>query len=80
MQSDWPTTHHRVVDMVQDQDLIQVQDNPTREKNRLDLMLTNRPALVKNVTGIPGTSDRDIGVMDSNIWPIYNKPKPHQDE
>ena len=41
-------------------------------------MLTNRPMLVKNVTCTPGISDYDIGVMDSDIKPIYNKPKPRE--
>ena len=49
---------------------------PTRGNNILDLYLTNSPSLVQTVDIVPGISDHDIVVVESNLRPRINKPKP----
>ena len=58
--------------------LVQIQESPTRENNVLDLMFTNRPGLVKNNQTIPGISDHDIVIVDSDIRARINKSKPRK--
>jgi len=41
----------------------------------LDLYFTNIPSLVKSCETIPGISDHDMLVIDSDLKPTYNKPK-----
>jgi len=52
-----------------------MQTNPTRQDNVLDLYFTNIPSLVKSCETIPGISDHDMLVIDSDLKPTYNKPK-----
>ena len=53
----------------------QVHDTPTRDDNRLDIVLTT---LVKSSTNIPGLADHDIIITDAIIKPTYNKNKPQK--
>ncbi len=39
----------------------------------LDLFCTNKPGLTKNICTIPGISDNDIKLVDSNLCPPFNK-------
>ena len=47
--------------------LTQIQEEPTREGNVLDLCLTNRPGLVKHTQTVPGIADHSIVVVDSDL-------------
>ena len=67
--------HQELLDIVDDFDLEQMQTNPTRQDNVLDLYFTNIPSLVKSCETIPGISDHDMLVIDSDLKPTYNKPK-----
>ena len=49
---------------------------PTRGNNILDLYLTNSHSLVKTVNIVPGILDHDIVVVESDLRPRINKPKP----
>ena len=49
-----------VLNISQKFDLTQLQREPTRESNLLDLFFTNKPMLVKNDLAIPGISDHEI--------------------
>ena len=40
---------------------------PTRESNILDVVFTNRPALIKCCTNIPGISDHDAVLVSFHI-------------
>ncbi|CAG2218649.1 unnamed protein product [Mytilus edulis] len=51
----------------------QVQREPTRYNNLLDLVLTNNPSLCKSSTSIPGISDHAMVVTDFDIIPHYIK-------
>ena len=52
----------------------QIVDFPTRGENLLDIFITNRPSLLNKCTPIPGLSDHDIVLVDSNITPARQKP------
>ena len=52
-----------------------MQRKPIRQDNVLDLYFTNIPSLVKSCETIPGISDHDMLVIDSDLEPTYNKPK-----
>ena len=56
----------------------QVQMEPTRGENNLDLFFTTNPSLVKNSTVVPGISDHDMVVTDCELRPIYNRRKPRK--
>ena len=55
------------IDKIRDLGLSQMNHTPTRDTNILDIFLTNRPNLVTNCFTIPGLSDHDILITDSNI-------------
>ena len=54
--------------------LDQIVDIPTRGDNILDIFLTNRPTLVNKCEVVPGISDHDMVLVDSNVIVTRNKP------
>ena len=58
--------------------LTQLQKTPTRDGAILDLYATNKPGLVKSIKTIPGISDHDILVIDSDIRAQTSKKTPHK--
>ena len=56
--------------------LTQLQREPTRENNLLDLFFTNKPTLVKSVSAVPGISDHEIVLAYCNIKLTINKLAP----
>ena len=58
--------------------LKQMQRQPTRLNNTLDLWLTNKPSLVKQCNSIPGISDHDIVLTESDFKAKINKKAPHK--
>ena len=73
-----PTLHQDLLDITNDHGLTQMQTEPTRGKNTLDLFFTNNPSLVKNIQPIPGIGDHDMVLIDSHIKPHINKSKPRR--
>ena len=65
--------HEHLLDLLSDHNLEQMQRDPTRFCNVLDLYCTNRPGLVKYATTIPGVSDHDIIVVDAALKPEFTK-------
>ena len=57
----------RLVEVLGDHHLEQLQEEPTREDALLDLYCTNRPGLFKDINTIPGFSDHHIVIADSDI-------------
>ena len=49
---------------------------PTREDYILDLMLTNNPSSIKSVHILPGFSDHEFVLSDSNLLPAYARKLP----
>ena len=66
----------KLIHLLRDHQLSQMQREHTRENRLLDLFCTNKPSLVKSVSTIPGISDHDAIVADSDIKPAYIKKKP----
>lgn len=52
----------------------QIVTTPTRERNILDLFVTNRPSLLNRCEVIPGISDHEVVLVDMNIEPHRNRP------
>ena len=64
------------LELIDNHNLEQLVDKPTRGGNILDLCLTNQPNLVNTVSLSPGISDHDIVIVDACINPKLNKKKP----
>ena len=56
----------------------QMQRQPTRLDNTLDIWLTNKPSLVRQCNSIPGISDHDIVLTDSDLKDKITKKAPHK--
>ena len=54
--------------------LQQIVNFPTRNNNTLDVVLTNRPSLVKQCVGVPGLSDHDIVFVETSSRALRHKP------
>ena len=57
--------------------MAQIHKEPTREENILDLLITNKPGLIKSSHSIPGISDHCAVVTKLDIDPPYRCTKPH---
>ena len=73
-----PTLHQKLLDVANDNILTQVQMDPTRGPNVLDLFFTNKPSLVRNVQVIPGISDHEMVVVDADIKAQTTKSVPRK--
>ena len=65
-------TQQQLIDLSVESDLTQVHEEPTRNVNLLDLVITTDPTLVKSSVNAPSISDHDIHVVvtDTDIKPI----------
>ena len=81
---DWTTTtissvaneraaHNELLNLLDEHSLTNTQYQSTREDKNLDLHLTTRPSLIRSQSLIPGISDHDIIVVDSDHFPIFTK-------
>ena len=68
--------NERVLGLNQLFDLNQMHREPTREDRLLDLFFTNKPNLVKASRTIPGLSDHEIVMVDSDIKAHINTQAP----
>ena len=71
-----PTLYNTFTEILDDHNLQQLVDTPTRGENILDLFCTNNPTLVSKVSTIPGLSDHSIVLVESTIRPKVSKVKP----
>ena len=67
--------HQELLDITEENGLEQMQMKPSRLENTLDLYFTTNPSLVKSCDTIPGISDHNMIVIDSDIKPRYNTTK-----
>jgi len=72
--SDRRGLYERLLEVLHDHQLEQVQLEPTKESAILDLYCTNRPGLVKSVCVVPGFSDHHMVVIDSSVR-VAKKPR-----
>ena len=56
--------------------LAQIHKEPTREENILDLLITNKPGLIKSSHSVPGISDHCAVVTELDFDPPYRRTKP----
>ena len=56
--------------------LAQSHKEPTREENILDLLITNKPGLIKSSHSVPGISDHCAVVTELDIDPPHRRTKP----
>ena len=56
--------------------MAQIHKEPTREENILDLLITNKPGLIKSSHSVPGISDHCAVVTELDIDPPYRRTKP----
>ena len=70
--------HEKLVSILADHHLHQMQRLPTRLDRILDLFCVNKPGLLRYTTTIPGISDHEIIVADMDLKPQYSKKKPHK--
>ena len=68
--------HHDFIDILDDFSLEQLIEEPTRNNNTLDLIITNYPCLVTRQGVIPGISDHEAVHIEVSIHPIKNRQKP----
>ena len=68
--------HNYSMDIINNNALSQLIDQPTRLANTLDLVLTNRPGKVLRTETIPGISDHDIVYTEFDFRPVKLKQKP----
>ena len=55
----FPSLHYQFGDLLDSKGMTQLIEEPTRNTNIRDLVLTNNPTLVSEVTVVPGISDHD---------------------
>lgn len=72
----YPTLHHRFGELLDDENLTQLIELPTRGDKTLDLVLTNFPNNVKNTSVLPGISDHDCPLVSFDLKPIRYRQKP----
>ena len=66
----------KLVTVLAETGLTQMQRDLTRGQNLLDLFCCNKPSLVKSFISIPGISDHSIVIADCDLkTPITNKPQ-----
>ena len=63
---------------LEEHSLQNMQHNPTRENNCLDLLCTNKPGIIKCINTFPGFSDHDFVVVDTVLTPVTSKKAPRK--
>ena len=53
-----------------------IKNQPTSEENILDLLITNKPGLIKSSHSVPGISDHCAVVTELDIDPPYRRTRP----
>ena len=72
------TLHNQFRDYIDDHGLYQLVEEPTRQENTLDLMITRNPTLIHKVSVIPGDSDHDCPVVELDTKPTRQNIKPRK--
>jgi hypothetical protein len=65
-----PNLHTDFMDVLNNNALTQLVEEPTRQQNTLDLILTNHPGKVIRTDTIPGISDYDIVYTEFHLRPV----------
>ncbi|MEW8547734.1 MAG: endonuclease/exonuclease/phosphatase family protein, partial [Candidatus Thiodiazotropha sp.] len=70
--------HLKFSEILDNNGLTQIVEDPTRKNNILDLIITNQPSKVLRVDVIPGISDHDAVFTELDMRPVRYKQKPRQ--
>ncbi|CAC5378759.1 unnamed protein product [Mytilus coruscus] len=73
-----PSLHQHLLDILQDHNLTQVVDKPTRNDRTLDLLCMSNPSLVNRVETLPPLGDHDIIFSEINLSLSKAKQSPHK--
>jgi hypothetical protein len=76
--STYQKNHYKYGDMLDDNGLVQLIEEPTRGPNTLDFVVTNNPSHFTRPQVIPGLSDHDIVFSEIDTKPLSRKQKPRQ--
>ncbi|CAG2222754.1 unnamed protein product [Mytilus edulis] len=76
--STYQKNHYKFGDILDDNGLVQLVEEPTRGPNTLDLVITNNPSRFTRTKVIPGVSDHDIVFSEIDTKPISRKQKPRK--
>ena len=68
----------KLIEVISEAGLQQMQREPTRGQNLLDLFCCNKPSLVKACISIPGISDHSIVLADCDLKATINKKPPRK--
>ena len=68
-----PRNHYRLADILDDNGMVQVIEEQTRNTNTLDLLITNIPSKIIRTDIIPGISDHDAVYAEIYIKPVMHK-------
>ena len=68
----------KLLEVTSSYNLTQMHEQPTRENNLLDIVLTTNPSLVKTSSNAPGISDHEMVVTDCETKPYYQHTKPRK--
>jgi hypothetical protein len=71
-----PNLHTDFMDVLNNNALIKLVEEPTRQQNTLDLILTNHPGKVIRTDTIPGISNHDIVYTKFDLRPVKLQQKP----
>ena len=71
-----PNLHTDFMDVLNNNALTQLVEEPTRQQNTLDLILTIHPGKVIRTDTIPGISDHDIVYTEFDLRPVKLQQKP----
>ena len=64
------------MDILNNNALTQLVEEPTRQQNTLDLILTNHPGKVTRTETMPGISDHDMVYTEFDLRPVMLHQKP----
>ena len=70
--------HYKFIDSLDDNGLVQMVEQPTRNQNTLDLIITNLPSKVIRTDTIPGISDHDAVYTELDMSPVTYRQLPRK--
>ena len=70
--------HYQFGDILDDKSLVQLLEEPTRQQNTLDLVITNQPTTIRDVSIVPGVSDHDCPFITLDLKPVRHKQTPRK--
>lgn len=72
-----PRNHYQLSEILDDNGLTQLVEDPTRNQNTQDLLITNNPTKITRTDVIPGISDHDAVYTEIDIRPVkhYQTPR-----